>query len=110
MLVPTLGEVEHQLHCLIRRNVSEERIVQLAHLIEGFHEHIGVRQEVMQGLFCALVVARFDKKLVRLTSPGFGRDIRPQIPDDIASLLNVGGCPAASLTFQEVRTAALDLE
>jgi hypothetical protein len=41
--VLTLGEVEPQLHCLIRRNVSEERIVQLAHLIEGFHEHIGVR-------------------------------------------------------------------
>jgi hypothetical protein len=112
--VLTLGEVEHQLHRLIRRNVSEERIVQLAHLIEGFHEHIGVRdlpcQEVMQGLFCALVVARFDKRLVRLTRPGFGRDIRPQIPDDIAALLNVGGCPAASLTVQEVRTAALDLE
>ena len=58
-----------------------------------------------QGLFCALVVA-----LVRLTRPGFGRDIRPQIPDDIAALLNVGGRPAASLTVQEVRTAALDLE
>jgi hypothetical protein len=42
-LVLTLGEVEHQLYRLIRRNVSEERIVQLAHLIEGFHDHIGMR-------------------------------------------------------------------
>ena len=64
----------------------------------------------MQGLFCALVVARFDKRLVGLTRPGFGRDVRPQIADDIAALLNIGGRPAASLTVEEVRTAALELE
>ncbi len=34
--VLTMREIEHQLHCLIRRDVSEERIIQLAHLIEGF--------------------------------------------------------------------------
>jgi hypothetical protein len=34
-LVLTLGDVKHELHRLVRRNVSEEGIIQLAHLIKG---------------------------------------------------------------------------
>ena len=38
-----LREIEHELNRIVRGNVSEERIVRLAHLIEGFHDHISVR-------------------------------------------------------------------
>ena len=107
-------QIEHQLDRFVGRNVSEERIVQFAQLIERFHEHIRVRdltrQEVMQCLLSALIVACFDQRLIRLTCPGFGGDIRPQIPYDIAALLNVCGCLAASLTVEEVRASAFDLE
>ncbi len=109
-----LREIEHELDRFIWLDVAKERIIQLAHLIESFHEHIRVGdftgQQVMQRLFGALIVARFDQRFVRLTRPGFSGDICPQVADHVTAFLNVCRRPAAPLAVQEVRSAALDLE
>ena len=78
--VLVLREIEHELDRLVRRDVSEERIIQLAHGVQRLHEHIGVgdlaREEMVQGLLGALVVAGLDQRLVGLAGAGFGRDVR----------------------------------
>ena len=35
-------------HRIIRRHIAEHRISQLAHRIEGFHEHVGMRDLARQ--------------------------------------------------------------
>ena len=67
--VLALREIEHEFDSFVRRDVAKEGIIQLAHLIEGLHEHIRVgdltREKVMERLFGAFVVARFDQRLRR---------------------------------------------
>ena len=71
--VLVLRQIEHKLDRLVRRDVSEERIIQLAHGVERLHEHIGVGdlagQKMMQSLLGALVVAGLDQRLVGLAAP-----------------------------------------
>jgi hypothetical protein len=85
--VLVLREIEHELDGLIWRYVSEERIVQLAHRVQRLHEHFGVgdlaREEMVQRLFGALVIAGLDQGLVRLAGPSFRRDVRPEIANDV---------------------------
>ena len=71
--VLVLREVENELDRLIRGDVSEERIIQLAHGVQRLHEHIRVgdlaRERMVQGLLGALVVAGLDQGLVGLAKP-----------------------------------------
>jgi hypothetical protein len=59
--VLALQQVEYQRHRIIGRHIAEHRISQLAHRIEGFHEHVGVgdlaRQEMCECLLSTIVVA-----------------------------------------------------
>ena len=110
----TLGEVEDQLHRIVRHDVAEERVVELAHLIERLHEHVGVGdltgQQMNQGLLGALVVTGLDQGLVGLAGAGFGGDVRPQIANDVAALLDIGCRPATSLAVKKMRAATFELE
>ena len=109
-----LRQVKHQLHCLIREDVSEERIIQLAHRVERLHEHVRVGdfagQKVMQCLLGTLIIACLDERLVSLSSARFSRNVRPKVADNVAALLDVSGRPTAALAVQKVRAATLDLE
>jgi hypothetical protein len=109
-----LREIEHELHSLIRGDVSEERIIQLAHRVERLHEHVCVGdfagQKVVQSLLGPFVIAGLKERLVSLSGARFSRNVRPKVADNVAALLDVGGRPTAALTIQEVRAATLDLE
>jgi hypothetical protein len=74
-----LREIENKLDRLVWRDVSEERIVQLAHRVQCLHEHVGVSnlagEKMVQRLVCALVVAGLDQRLVGLPRSGLGRDV-----------------------------------
>ena len=93
----------------IRGDVSEERIIQLAHGVQRLHEHIRVgdlaREQMVQGLLGALVVAGLDQ-FVGLAGAGFGRDVRSQIANDVAAFLYVGRRPTAALAVEEVGATA----
>ena len=113
-LVFALREIENELHRVVGRDIAKERIVELAHGIQRFHEHVRVsdlsRQQMQQHLFGWFVVARLDERFVGLASARLGRNIGAKIAHDIAALIDIGRRPAASLAVQKMRTAAFEIE
>lgn len=62
--VLALREVEHQLHRFVRWHISEHRIGQLAHPVEGFHEHVRVSDLRVRKWMSVLLVPSSSHALV----------------------------------------------